>query len=105
MEERAAGHEGGLHTVSHSLMARAVQVQRRCCSHDLGGAQAYLWVRDTRFTGLPLTAGHGVRAGRLPALHRDPFDRILVAQAQIEGMTLVTRDQWIPKYDVPVMPV
>ncbi|MFE3716972.1 type II toxin-antitoxin system VapC family toxin [Streptomyces cyaneofuscatus] len=62
-------------------------------------------VRDSQFTSLPITAGHGVRAGRLPALHRDPFDRILVAQAQIEGMTVVTRDTWIPQYDVPVMAV
>jgi len=62
-------------------------------------------VRDSQFTSLPITAGHGVRAGRLPALHRDPFDRILVAQAQIEGMTVVTRDKWIPRYDVPVMAV
>ncbi|MCC9710329.1 type II toxin-antitoxin system VapC family toxin [Streptomyces sp. MNU76] len=62
-------------------------------------------VRDSQFGGLPVTAGHGVRAGRLPAHHRDPFDRILVAQAQIEGMTLVTRDKWIPQYDVRVMPV
>ncbi|ARF74901.1 type II toxin-antitoxin system VapC family toxin [Streptomyces sp. NPDC012600] len=62
-------------------------------------------VRDSQFTALPITAGHGVRAGRLPALHRDPFDRILVAQAQTEGMTIVTRDQWIPRYDVQVMAV
>jgi PIN domain nuclease of toxin-antitoxin system len=62
-------------------------------------------VRDSRFTGLPISAGHGVRAGRLPAHHRDPFDRILVAQAQIEAMTLVTRDKWIPEYDVRVMVV
>lgn len=61
-------------------------------------------MRDSRFTSLPITAGHGVRAGRLPAHHRDPFDRILVAQAQIEGMTLVTRDKWIPQYEVAVMP-
>ncbi|MEW2485917.1 type II toxin-antitoxin system VapC family toxin [Streptomyces sp. NPDC048411] len=60
-------------------------------------------VRDSQFTSLPITAGHGVRAGRLPAHHRDPFDRILVAQAQTEGMTIVTRDKWIPHYDVPVM--
>ncbi|MBM7057894.1 MULTISPECIES: type II toxin-antitoxin system VapC family toxin [Streptomyces] len=62
-------------------------------------------VRDSQFTALPITAGHGVRAGRLPALHRDPFDRILVAQAQIEGMTIVTRDKWIPQYDVSVLAV
>ncbi|MFD4125180.1 type II toxin-antitoxin system VapC family toxin [Streptomyces globisporus] len=62
-------------------------------------------VRDSQFTALPITAGHGVRAGRLPALHRDPFDRILVAQAQTERMSVVTRDKWIPQYDVSVMAV
>lgn len=62
-------------------------------------------MRDSQFGGLPITAGHGVRAGRLPAHHRDPFDRLLVAQAQIEGMTLVTRDKWTHAYDVKVMPV
>lgn len=62
-------------------------------------------VRDSQFTSLPVTAGHGVRAGRLPEHHRDPFDRILIAQAQTEGMTILTRDKWIPSYDVRVMPV
>ncbi|MEV3930119.1 hypothetical protein [Streptomyces sp. NPDC053728] len=37
-------------------------------------------------------------------LHRAPFDRILAAQARAEGPTIVTRDTWIPQYDVPVMP-
>ncbi|MEV7719188.1 type II toxin-antitoxin system VapC family toxin [Streptomyces sp. NPDC088184] len=62
-------------------------------------------VRDSQFTSLPITAEHGVRAGRLPAHHRDPFDRILITQAQTEGMTILTRDKWIPSYDVQVMPV
>lgn len=54
---------------------------------------------------LPITALHGIRAGQLPPHHRDPFDRILVAQAQTEGLTLVTRDKHIPLYDVPVLTV
>ncbi|MFJ5850172.1 type II toxin-antitoxin system VapC family toxin [Streptomyces sp. NPDC092903] len=62
-------------------------------------------VRDSRFLPLPITAGHGVRADRLPEHHRDPFDRILIARAQTEGMTILTRDKWIPSYDVQVMPV
>ncbi|WP_326658453.1 type II toxin-antitoxin system VapC family toxin [Streptomyces sp. NBC_00385] len=62
-------------------------------------------VRDSQFLSLPITSGHGVRAGRLPGHHRDPFDRILIAQAQTEGMTVLTRDKWIPSYDVQVMPV
>ncbi|MFE2743392.1 type II toxin-antitoxin system VapC family toxin [Streptomyces scopuliridis] len=61
-------------------------------------------VRDSQFSGLPITAGHGVRAGRPPTHHRDPFDRILIAQAQTEGMTMVTRDKWISQYDVRTMP-
>jgi PIN domain nuclease of toxin-antitoxin system len=60
-------------------------------------------MRDSQFLPLPVTAGHGVRAGRLPQHHRDPFDRILVAQAQIEGLTLLTRDHWLGRYDVPVL--
>lgn len=62
-------------------------------------------VRDSQFTSLPITAGHGVRAAGLPQHHRDPFDRLLVAQAQIEGLTLATRDKWIEQYDVQVMAV
>lgn len=60
--------------------------------------------RDSQFTSLPITAEHAVRAGKLPPYHRDPFDRLLVAQAQTEAMTVVTRDRRIPRYDVPVMP-
>ncbi|MEU2677055.1 type II toxin-antitoxin system VapC family toxin [Streptomyces sp. NPDC007107] len=68
-----------------------------------GSADLAERARDMQFKPLPITAEHGVRAGRLPPLHRDPFDRILVAQAQTEGLTIVTRDKWIPQYDVPVM--
>lgn len=62
-------------------------------------------VRDLPFRGLPITAAHGVRAGRLPMVHTDPFDRLLIAQAQAEELALVTRNRWIPQYDVQVMPV
>ncbi|MFG2672134.1 type II toxin-antitoxin system VapC family toxin [Streptomyces sp. NPDC048445] len=62
-------------------------------------------VRDLQFRDLPITAAHGVRAGRLPMVHTDPFDRMLIAQAQAEGLALVTRSPWIPQYDVQVMVV
>lgn len=57
-------------------------------------------VEKQGFAPLPIHIGHAIRAGALPALHRDPFDRMLVAQAQIEGMTIVTRDENIARYDV-----
>lgn len=46
---------------------------------------------------------HAMAAGALPPVHGDPFDRMLVAQAQIEGLTIVTRDAEIARYDVPVL--
>lgn len=55
------------------------------------------------FTELPLTARHGWSLRELPALHGDPFDRLLVAQARVEGLTLVTADAAILSYDVPTM--
>ncbi len=41
---------------------------------------------------LPITMAHGIRAGNYPSDHRDPFDRMLAAQAELEDMTLITRD-------------
>ncbi len=52
------------------------------------------------FDPLPMTPRHAWHAGALPAHHADPFDRMLVAQAAIEGMTLVTADPQIARYDV-----
>jgi PIN domain nuclease of toxin-antitoxin system len=62
-------------------------------------------VRDMGFRELPVTHGHAITAGRLPPHHRDPFDRMLVAQAASEGMTLVSRDASIALYDVDILKV
>lgn len=62
-------------------------------------------IRDSGFRHVPITVNHSIAAGRLPLIHRDPFDRMLVAQAQAEELTLVTRDADIQKYDVSVLPV
>lgn len=53
---------------------------------------------------LPIRWGHARRAAALPPLHRDPFDRMLVAQAFEEGMVLMTRDALVHQYAVPTMP-
>lgn len=53
-----------------------------------------------RVTELPLTWRHARAVENLPVIHRDPFDRILIAQAQVEGLTLMTSDAAILRYDV-----
>lgn len=52
---------------------------------------------------LPIRARHAERAGTLPPLHRDPFDRMLIAQAIEEGLTIVTRDPMVRQYGTPTL--
>jgi PIN domain nuclease of toxin-antitoxin system len=55
------------------------------------------------FEQLAITSAHAVHAARLPQHHSDPFDRMLVAQAQLESLTLVTRDPVFDLYSVAVL--
>jgi PIN domain nuclease of toxin-antitoxin system len=55
------------------------------------------------FEKLLITFAHAELAAALPAHHRDPFDRMLVAQAQAEGLTLVTHDRLLEPYDVEIL--
>ncbi len=56
-----------------------------------------------RFQPLPITIPHALAVADLPHHHNDPFDRLLIAQAKVEGFTLVTADEQIKKYDVSIM--
>jgi PIN domain nuclease of toxin-antitoxin system len=58
---------------------------------------------EDRVSALPILIAHALHAGELPPHHRDPFDRLLIAQARIEGLTLLTADREIAKYDVPIL--
>ncbi len=57
-------------------------------------------VEHEGFTHLPITFFHGEQAGALPAIHRDPFDRMLVAQAQAEGLRMITSDPQVKAYGI-----
>lgn len=61
------------------------------------------WIRADGFDEIAIDIEHAVRSAELPRHHRDPFDRLLVAQAQIEELTLVTSDPEIVKYDVETL--
>ena len=62
------------------------------------------YIENSGFVEVQVNFRHAELAAGLPLFHRDPFDRMLVAQAQAEGLTLVTDDTLITRYAVPVMP-
>lgn len=61
-------------------------------------------LRSMGFRALDVTAEHALAAGALPGIHRDPFDRIMIAQSQVEALTFVTRDSENQKYSIHVLP-
>jgi PIN domain nuclease of toxin-antitoxin system len=60
-------------------------------------------VHEHGFDELPISRDHALTGARLPQHHSDPFDRVLMGQALVEGMVLVTRDSMFERYDVPLL--
>ena len=58
---------------------------------------------DQGMDSLPVVQAHSLRAGSLPAHHRDPFDRMLIAQAQVERVALMTADEQLKAYEVQLL--
>lgn len=71
---------------------------------DLGGADLVEEIEENVFVELPMTARHSLAAAALPRHHDDPFDRMLIAQAKLEGLTIVTRDAAFRAYGVAILP-
>ncbi len=99
------GHARAVMADSHNdIYVSAISGLEIAIKRSLGKLRAPDYLEETilaeGFQHLPITFQHAERVGHLPYLHRDPFDRILIAQAQIEDMTIVTRDLNIHRYDV-----
>ncbi|MCH2396175.1 MULTISPECIES: type II toxin-antitoxin system VapC family toxin [Oceanibaculum] len=60
-------------------------------------------LQQNGFEVLPIHADHAERAGTLPTHHRDPFDRMLVAQTELDKLVLVTRDSRMQPYGIPIL--
>jgi PIN domain nuclease of toxin-antitoxin system len=60
-------------------------------------------MRKSSFSPLPATFAHAEAFARLPIHHGDPFDRMLIAQAQVEGLTIITGDRAFEPYDVKLL--
>jgi len=87
------------------LCARAAGVSRDNAAGPPSGPPGNVpsRLRQTRVTPLAITHEHALRVGDLPAHHRDPFDRLLVAQAQFEKLPLLTADEALAKYDIEIV--
>ena len=83
-------------------IATKVRIGRLPSAARLVAAFASL-LDEQSFTALSVMLDHALRAGNLPGPHRDPFDRMLIAQAQVEESRIVTRDEAIGAYDVPIL--
>ncbi|MCV0415391.1 MAG: type II toxin-antitoxin system VapC family toxin [Brevundimonas sp.] len=92
---------------SNDLVVSAVSVVEVAIKRSLGKLDINerfieeLQAQDCRF--LSVNVRHAWQVSSLPWIHRDPFDRLIVAQAQIEGATLVTSDRTLIDYDVQVL--
>ena len=56
------------------------------------------WLQQAGFQQLPISLDHAIRAGQLPGPHRDPFDRMLIAQAQAENIPLISNEKLFEGY-------
>ena len=93
---------------SSEVFVSAASTWEIAIKHALGRlefpvAQMAAILAEAGFTPLGIGIQHGVIAGALPLHHNDPFDRMLVAQAQHEGMTIVTMDTMIRRYAVAIL--
>lgn len=59
-------------------------------------------MRTSGVAGIPVTHRHALHVALLSPHHRDPFDRLLISQAQLDGLTILTSDRMFERYDVPV---
>ena len=95
----------------HQLFVSVASVWEIVIKHALGRlelahAPASLVPRliaATQAVTLPIEQCHALRVARLPPHHRDPFDRILIGQAQVERLTILTADQRFSDYDVKIL--
>jgi PIN domain nuclease of toxin-antitoxin system len=88
-------------------MLSAVSVIEVAVKHRLGKLDMSADFHEAMYRqglqALPVTDKHARRLADLPLHHRDPFDRLLVAQAQVEGMAILSADERLRAYDVPIL--
>lgn len=97
-----AAHSAITNGECHVSVLSAVEVTVKKARGKLQAPELF-GVLPRQWSWLALLASHADALTRLPAHHRDPFDRLLVAQALAEGLVIVSRDEQMGSYDVPVL--
>jgi PIN domain nuclease of toxin-antitoxin system len=110
-ERLSARSRALVESFEHELFLSAASAWEIAIKHALGKLRLpepparYVPSRleSLRTQPLPIEHGHALRVGMLPSHHRDPFDRLLVAQAQLEDLPILTADAVFSRYDVTVI--
>lgn len=96
----------------NELLFSAASIWEVAIKTELGRADFKVDVRllrrgllDNGFSELPVLSEHAAELACLPPIHKDPFDRLLVAQAMVEGITLITADALVAQYPGPLLKV
>jgi PIN domain nuclease of toxin-antitoxin system len=93
-------HELAFSAVSLWEIAIKAGLRRADFQIDVGSVRKRLF--DNGYSEIAATGAHAAALANLPLIHKDPFDRLLMAQATVEGLTLVTGDPVVAKYPGPV---
>ncbi len=101
---RAILEERALAVVVSAATVWEIEI-KRALGHLDAPADVGELVDRSGFERLAIDFDHAREASCLPPIHSDPFDRMLIAQARLEGLTLATTDEQIPRYEVPVLTV
>ncbi len=97
--------ENILHFSVVSLWEIVIKTGRGKLDFQVNAAKMRRHLLDNGYVEVPIVSNHAIAVSTLPALHKDPFDRLLVAQAMVEGITLLTVDPEIVRYPGPIRKV
>lgn len=108
-ERLSAQARGLIESADSELLFSAASLWEVAIKAGLGRADFQVDARllrrgllDNGYVELPVGSDHAVAVAALPPIHKDPFDRLLVAQAMVEGVTLLTADDRVAQYPGPV---
>ena len=94
-----------LHFSAMSIWEIAIKAAQKTKDFFVDPKRLHYLLTANGFVEITMTSEHGMVAGQLPLIHRDPFDRALIAQARCEDLTLLTADNAISLYDGPILKV